>query len=128
MGLAGLDVATMLGIALFGGLGALTRFGAQKLWPTTSSRIPMGVLGVNVAGSLIAGLVAGLVGNENHVLSSLLIVGFCGGLTTFSTFVVESVQLAKARALPAAVLNVLLTSILGVGAAVLGLILGTALA
>lgn len=54
---------------------------------------------VNVAGSLVLGLVLALVpADDPRHLRPLLAVGFCGGLTTFSTFGYETVTLLQARA------------------------------
>jgi CrcB protein len=54
---------------------------------------------VNVAGSLLLGLVVALVPRDDpHHLRALLAVGFCGGLTTFSTFGYETVSLLQNRA------------------------------
>jgi CrcB protein len=53
------------------------------------------VLIVNVVGSLIAGIAVGLsVGDPHGALRLIVVSGFAGGLTTFSTFSVETVQLA----------------------------------
>ena len=78
---------------------------------------PHGTLAVNVAGSLILGLLAGLGSGVPGPVGALLGTGFCGALTTWSTFAVQTVQLVPRRL---AVLNVAATLVLGLGAAVLG--------
>jgi CrcB protein len=102
--------------ALAGGIGATVRYLLQKLWPAVGSRIPMGVLVANALGSLIAGAALGVVltGNAPAFVAAIIIAGFCGGLTTFSTFAVETVQLGQARAWRASLLNIVANLVLGV--------------
>jgi CrcB protein len=92
----------------------LGRVGAKSAWPWP-------VLLVNVVGSLLAGLAI-------HTDVALIVVtGFAGGLTTFSTFSVETVQLAAEGRWRAAVANVGANLALGLGAATAGWCLGLAL-
>jgi CrcB protein len=70
---------------------------------------------VNVVGCLLIGFVVGT------SWMPLLGVGFCGGLTTYSTFSYETVKLLEAEKYRPALLNVLVSVTLGVGAAVIGL-------
>ena len=82
---------------------------------------PWAVLTVNVAGSLIGGAVLGLA--ERAAVSAdlrvILLTGLCGGLTTFSTFSVETIQLVQAGKTRVALLSVAGNLVLGVGAAAL---------
>ena len=102
-------------VLLAGAAGALLRFFTIRL-----VRAPWAVLLVNVVGSFIGGL---LIGATTGDLRLILLTGFCGGLTTFSTFSVETVQLVMERRLRAAALSVALNLVLGIGAAALGLVL-----
>lgn len=74
-----------------GGLGAALRYLVTLLLP-----LPWGVLVVNVAGSAVAGAVLAVsdAAAWDSGIRLILISGFCGGLTTFSTFAVETVELA----------------------------------
>lgn len=83
---------------------------------------PWGVLLVNVVGSAIGGVVLGLAerGAVSADIRLILLGGLCGGLTTFSTFSVESIQLLVERKWRVALLSVGLNLLLGVGAAALG--------
>jgi CrcB protein len=87
-------------VAVGGAAGALLRFAAgQALGPPRPGAFPWATFLVNVAGSLILGIVLALVpADDPRHLRPLLAVGFCGGLTTFSTFGYETVSLLQARA------------------------------
>ena len=70
------------------------------------SVFPWGTLSVNAAGSLLLGAVAGAVsGGAPAWLLTLVGTGFCGALTTFSTFGLETVRLAEEGSVLEAVLN-----------------------
>lgn len=87
-------------VALGGAAGSLLRYGAgQALGPARPGAFPWHTFAVNVAGSLLLGIVVALVPRDDpHHLRALLAVGFCGGLTTFSTFGYETVGLLQSRA------------------------------
>lgn len=114
-----LVVATTL---LAGVIGALLRFGVSRLFAPVPDRLPWGVLIVNVVGSLVGGVVIGLLelGAIGDDVKLVVLTGFAGGLTTFSTFSVETIQLTQVGRWRAAVLSVSANLLLGVGAAVLG--------
>ena len=98
-----------------GALGAVLRFLVSRLVAT-----PWAVLVVNVVGSFVGGV---LIGATSGDLRVILLTGFCGGLTTFSAFTVETVQLVMEGRARKALLSVGLNVVLGVGAAALGLAL-----
>jgi fluoride exporter len=79
----------------------------------------LGTLAVNVAGSGVLGAVLGLTGVPGWVLS-LVATGFCGTLTTFSTFGADVVRLLEERLLGRALAYLAATLLLGVGAAAAG--------
>lgn len=90
--------------------------------------LPWGTLSVNLVGSLVLGVVAGLtVRLGTDVVALLVGTGFCGAFTTFSTFAVESVRLAEAGRWRAAAGNVLGSVALGLVVATLGYALGVRL-
>ena len=81
-----------------GGFGSALRYYVEKIFVNTNHSVFNATLSVNVFGSLIIGILFGyftkqsiLSGNQ----SILLISGFCGGFTTFSTFALENVYLLK---------------------------------
>jgi fluoride exporter len=86
------------------------------------SKVPWGTFTVNVAGSFVLGLVARLAtdgGLPSWVLT-LVGTGFCGALTTFSTFSYETVRLIDGGAWRTAALNVAASLAVGLGAVALG--------
>lgn len=118
-------------VALGGALGTLARYGASELVPVAPGTFPTTTLLVNVAGSLMLGLLLGALERtrpRDITLRPLLGVGFLGGFTTFSTLSVETVQLVRAHDAGLALLYVGASLVLGLTAAVLGARLaGTAL-
>lgn len=121
----------MIGLLVAAGaaVGAPTRYATDVLVTrATGGRFPLGTLVVNVVASFALGLVTGL--GLHHGLSSswraLLGTGFCGTLSTYSTFSQESVALMTAGRPRAAALDLLGSAALGLGAAGLGLWLALA--
>lgn len=114
---------TTLEISLAGGFGAVTRFVADGMIRVVLGRdFPWGTLIINVAGSFVLGLFAGLVLRHGVGSNTGLIVGtgFCGGFTTFSTASFEAVRLVEERRFIAASLQVIGNAGLAICAAVLG--------
>jgi CrcB protein len=116
-------------VAIAGGLGAACRFAIDTLL-RARLRVgyPVGTLVINVTGSLLLGLVAGLAtsGALPEAWRQIAGAGFLGGYTTFSTAAVEVVRLLEERRpwpTLAASLGMLLA---GVAAAAAGLAAGNA--
>ena len=89
-----------LAVAIAGGIGAAARFLLDSLLRRrVSARYPVGTLVINLSGSLLLGLVAGLVaaGLPADPWQAVLGTGFLGGYTTFSTAAVETVRLVQER-------------------------------
>lgn len=88
--------------------------------------VPWGTLSVNVVGCLVLGLLSGLA-VRHHVPSSIVLgvgTGFCGALTTYSTFSYETVRLVETRALFYAAANLVVSLSAGLGAFQVGGALG----
>lgn len=81
-----------------GAAGAVARYLVDS-WVRSRTRtpFPVGTLLVNVAGSFVLGLLAGLALTHAHPTTAKTVVGtgFCGGLTTWSTAAWETVRLAQ---------------------------------
>ncbi|KAA0024089.1 fluoride efflux transporter CrcB [Antrihabitans cavernicola] len=102
-------------------LGAMVGAPARYLVDRTVQRrhdtvFPWGTLTVNVIGSAILG--GSSAAAVNPAMMSLLGVGFCGALTTYSTFGYETVRLIENRAYLYASANVLVSVASGLGAAI----------
>ena len=84
---------------------------------------PAGTFTVNAAGSLLIGIL--LEASVSETLGWLLIVGFCGGFTTFSAFSADTVRLLRAGCYNAAAVYVALSVAVCIVFAALGMWIGT---
>jgi CrcB protein len=115
--------------ALGGALGALARWAVSTALPHAHGAWPWATLLVNLSGCLVIGfLLAVLLARYAHSvwMRPFLAVGVLGGYTTYSTFAVDVVQLARAGRTGPAVAYVLASVLGGVLAVVLGLLVGRA--
>lgn len=89
----------LLLIFLLGGAGALARYLVAG-WAQRSAMFPFGTLAVNVLGCLLFGLIYAAA-QERFLLSSqaraVLLIGFVGSFTTFSTFIFETLAMIQDR-------------------------------
>ena len=99
-------------------VGAPLRLWAVRMAVRTGRDPSAGTLTVNVAGAAVLGALSGRAGVTPEFLA-LVGTGFCGALTTFSTFGADVVRLAEARQALAAVGYTAATLVLGLGAAAL---------
>ncbi|MGV9367524.1 fluoride efflux transporter CrcB [Amycolatopsis sp. NPDC003731] len=119
---------TLVLVALGGAAGSILRYLTDwKVRQWRDSPFPFGTLTVNVVGSFILGFLSGwlLHGAEPSSVRALVAVGFCGGLTTFSTFGYETVRLFLEKTRLYAVLNVAVTILAGLASGALGLLFAT---
>jgi CrcB protein len=118
-------------ICLGGAAGTAARYavgGLAARW--LSADFPYGTLVVNVTGSFLVGLIQ-QVGLTTLIVPEttrlVLTIGVMGGFTTYSSFSYETVRLVETGAWLEATVNVAMTTLLCLGACVLGLELGRAL-
>ena len=101
---------TWLAVFIGGGLGSLARFGVSKLtalfWV---SSFPLGTLLANLLSCLILGLFAYKFQDATPFNKSLILIGFCGGFSTFSTFSNETLMLMKQNEWLFVIANVVLS-------------------
>jgi CrcB protein len=111
----------LLLIALGGAAGSVLRYLTADAVQRATHTFPLGTFVVNVLGSFLVGVLSGFVMNtQTHpMIRPALIVGFCGGFTTFSTFSIETVGLINGGEAARAALYV--------GASVVFCIIGAAL-
>ena len=102
--------------------GAISDTSRKRAHAPTPPSLPLGVLAVNVSGSLLLGLLAGLaVSGDLLVLTGTATLG---SYTTFSMWMLETQRLGEDGRVRAAVLNVLVSLGLGIGAVALGRAIG----
>ncbi len=117
-------------IALGGAIGSLVRYVISGLdYRISMGVFPVGTLVVNVTGSFMIGCVWSFV--ERFAvppnIRQFILVGILGGYTTFSTFSLETFNLIREGEYRIAVMNVVLSAVIGVGAVLLGYMLSRVL-
>ena len=104
-----------ISVALGSIVGGVARYMVSVLFLSQfGSGFPWATLFVNVTGSFMIGFYAALTGPDGRLLVSpqqrlFVMVGICGGYTTFSAFSLETLQLVQSGNLPAASLNLLIS-------------------
>ena len=115
-------------IAGGGAIGALMRFYASTgIYAWLGRGFPYGTLFVNIAGSIAMGFLYIVFLERLQVspeLRSALLVGVLGAFTTFSTFSIETLNLMENGELSKAVINILLSVVLCIAGAWLGVVAG----
>ena len=107
------------GVAVLGGLGAVLRFLVDGAVIRRAARaFPLGTMTINVSGAALLGFLGGLALNKEMAL--LAGTAFVGAYTTFSTWMLETQRLAEEYRFRAAVLNVAVSVLLGIAAALIG--------
>ncbi|PWL27253.1 MAG: fluoride efflux transporter CrcB [Fluviicola sp. XM-24bin1] len=110
---------TYLWIFIGGGLGSVARYGVSKAATNFySGNFPLGTFLSNILACLILALLIVFVvpkNSESTWLQPLLLVGFCGGFSTFSTFSNETTQLLQSGNTGVALLNIAVSAVVGVG-------------
>ena len=104
-------------VGIGSGIGGICRYLISLAMNHAGNGFPWGTFAVNVAGCLLIGILWGVTSRFQNVspsLSLFLMVGFCGGFTTFSTFSKEGLTMLQAN-------NYILFSLYAIGSVLLGI-------
>ena len=116
-------------VALGGALGSVCRFAlSAAIAKATSEVFPLGTLVVNITGCFVIGLFATLTGPDGRIIVApdfrqFFMVGVCGGFTTFSSFSLQTLALARDGDMARASGNVVASVVL----CLIGVYLGSAI-
>ena len=116
---------TFLAVAVAGAIGAVSRFGLDRVVQgNTEAAFPWGTFTINITGSFVLGVITGaaLYHGFDGIPRIVLGTGFCGAYTTFSGWVLDSVELLEERRPGVALANVVGSVLTGSAAAALGLL------
>lgn len=113
-------------------LGGMSRYAASRAVALRyGETFPWGTLFVNITGSFIIGMLAALTGPDSRLVigpnvRNFLMVGICGGYTTFSSFSLQTLELIRNRDFGEAFGNILLSVAACMAAVAIGYIAGSA--
>lgn len=115
-----------IAVGLLGGVAAAARFLIDaEIAARANSKFPLGILAVNLSGSLVLGVLAGAALHGQALV--IVAGGGIGSFTTFSTWILDSHRLGEAGHASLAWLNIGLSLVAGFAAVALGHWLGTVL-
>jgi CrcB protein len=115
-------------VAIGGALGSVARYGAGvavgKVWPLS---FPLGTMLINIIGSLAMGFLVGYLARATPTWQAdarlFIAIGVLGGFTTFSSFSLDTISMVERGEIGLALLYVLVSVIVGIGALYGGLVL-----
>ena len=117
-------------LALGGALGTLARYGLNGAISARVSSFPLGTMLVNITGCFVIGFIAAISGPSlgrawlKPATRDFLMIGFCGGYTTFSSFGIQTLNLARDGEWLYVAANVVGSNLLGLFATYLGWVAG----
>ncbi len=107
-------------LAFAGAIGVLLRFGADQFATRLNFQPHTGTFAVNILGCFFAGAVYALAASKGAVSTStsqILLVGLCGGFTTFSAYALQTLTLMQASSISTAVIYFIVSPLVGFAAA-----------
>lgn len=127
-----MSFTTSLYVMIGGALGSFARYALSLLMLPVSRELPWGTIGINIAGSFLIGFFGTLTLAQGRFPVSenwrlFVMVGICGGFTTFSSFSLQTLDLLRGGAMFRAGLNIVLSVALCVAAVAMGHFLAAAL-
>ncbi len=109
----------LLFVFLGGGLGSIARYGISEIVKSNFKTVfPTATLCSNIISCIILGLAVGMFYDKvgtNSSLRMLVVVGFCGGFSTFSSFSFETVELMRTGNMAIAIANILISVAVCIG-------------
>ncbi len=120
-----MSFTSCLAVALGGAVGSLARYMLSAAAQPISGSLPWGTILINILGSFIIGLFGTLtLAHGRYPVSEnvrlLVMVGVCGGFTTFSSFGLQTLDLLRSGAMGRAAINIIASVVLCVGAVAVG--------
>lgn len=117
-----LSLSILWAVAFGGAAGSVSRYLIAQWLPRMSGGIPVSTLLVNIAGSFLIGILARVLHlpGEHAIARAALMVGFCGGFTTFSAFSAEFIAMVQEGRAGRAVLYIIVSVVVGILAVVAG--------
>ena len=111
---------SLIWIALGGATGATVRFGLQSWFAKLTPDYPLGTTLANISGCLLAGMALRFLSDMSDMQRHLILTGFLGALTTFSSFSIEVVTLLEKQRFAAAAWHWSAGAFVCVGCSLLG--------
>ena len=120
-----MEFKTSLIVALGGAIGTVSRYGLATLATPISQSLPWGTILINILGSFVIGFFGTLTLSHGRypvpeTTRLFVMVGFCGGFTTFSSFSLQTLDLLRAGAIGRAGINIAVSVILCLCAVAIG--------
>ena len=114
-----------MAVALGGAIGSCLRYAVSLGYSGTQSMYPLHTLSVNIIGSFAIGLLYAYISSYSvpTAMKMFLFVGLLGGFTTFSSFALDSINIARNSGYPTAALYIAINNIGGIMAALAGIVI-----
>ena len=117
----------LMAVFIGGGFGSLARFGLNKTMSGLSAVFPFSTFSANFLSCIMVGLTIAFIEEKillSPIIKNFIIVGFCGGFSTFSTFIREIILLTEQNKAGPMIVYALLSLILGLVGLISGIWLG----
>jgi len=116
-----MNIQNLLLVGAGGFIGSVLRYQISlAFFHRIGNEFPTGTLIVNLVGSFLIGILLSGAMKSSHSWTLLLVTGFCGGFTTFSTFAIENIKLIENENWNISILYLTLSLIGGIGLCLLG--------
>ena len=116
-------IIQIIAVAVGGAIGAVARYGISKIPCLTGHDFPWMTFAANIIGAIVIGIIAGLMIDPGRLTPGQTLffkTGFCGSLTTFSTFSLEALALLESGKIVLGSIYIALSVILCIAGVFLG--------